>query len=210
MNFLSSAVAFKKRAALGLALSLVATAFAFTAGSVAPASAAPAAANTPVPFLTLPFQANSNMDILSGWYYNGGGTNMGIDFVSGSYNSSRSWGSFPVIAAADGLACANCTSRQGNAVWISHKVNGVTYYTYYGHLSSIAGDIPVGSQSRTVAVKRGQFLGMSGDTGARGVTHLHFALMNASSRALDPYSIVSTRGAYPAPNQQAPGVGWFK
>jgi murein DD-endopeptidase MepM/ murein hydrolase activator NlpD len=150
------------------------------------------------------------MQILSGWYYNGGGFHGGIDFIKGNYNSVRSWGSFPVIASADGEACGNCTSRQGNAVFIKHNLNGVTYYTYYGHLASISDNIPVGSQSRTVYVKRGQYLGMSGDTGARGMIHLHFALMNANSTPIDPYSIGKLRGAYPAPNStQFPGIGWF-
>ncbi len=163
-----------------------------------------------IPFLTLPFEAGSNMSMLSGWYYSSsGGLHNGIDFINGSVNSSRGWATFPVIASADGMACGNCTSRQGNAVWVKHIVNGATYYTYYGHLASISKDIPIGSQSRTVAVKRGDFLGWAGDTGARGALHLHFALYNASSRALDPYSINRLRQYYPKPLDNNPGIGWF-
>jgi murein DD-endopeptidase MepM/ murein hydrolase activator NlpD len=151
------------------------------------------------------------MQILSGWYYNGGGFHGGIDFIKGNYNSLSSWQTFPVIASADGEACGNCTSRQGNAVFVKHNLNGVTYYTYYGHLASISDNIPLGSQSRTTYVKRGQYLGMAGDTGARGMLHLHFALMNANSTPIDPYSIGKLRGSYPAPNQtQFPGLGWFR
>ena len=161
------------------------------------------------PFLTLPFEAGSNMSMLSGWYYSSsGGVHKGIDYINGGVNS-RGWRTFPVIASADGLACGNCSSRQGNAVWIQHKVNGVTYYTYYGHLASISGDIPLGSQSRTVAVKRGQFLGWAGDTGSRGALHLHFAFYNASSRAIDPYGINKLRQHYPQPLDNSPGMGWF-
>jgi murein DD-endopeptidase MepM/ murein hydrolase activator NlpD len=162
-----------------------------------------------VPFLTLPFEPNGNMEVLSGWYYNGGGYHGGIDFINGNYNSLGSWRTFPVIAAADGEACGNCSSRQGNAVFVQHHVNGVTYYTYYGHLASISDNIPLGSQSRTVHVKRGQFLGMAGDTGARGMLHLHFQFMNANSTPIDPYSIGKLRGAYPTPNDSTPGIGWF-
>jgi murein DD-endopeptidase MepM/ murein hydrolase activator NlpD len=163
-----------------------------------------------IPFLTLPFEAGSNMSMLSGWYYSSsGGLHNGIDYINGNSNGPRGWGTFPVIAAADGLACGNCSSRQGNAVWIQHKVNGATFYTYYGHLASISSDIPVGSQSRTVAVKRGQFLGWAGDTGSRGALHLHFALYNASSRALDPYGIHKLRQHYPKPTDNSPGIGWF-
>lgn len=209
MRFVSSFVSRKSRPALALFAVLAASLFAFTASPAAPATAAPTTQNR-VPFLSLPFEANSTMQILSGWYYNGGGFHGGIDFIKGSYNSTRSWSSFPVIASADGEACGNCTSRQGNAVFIKHNLNGVTYYTYYGHLASIADNIPLGSQSRTITVHRGDYLGMAGDTGARGMIHLHFALMNANSTPLDPYSIGKLRGAYPAPTTtQFPGLGWF-
>ncbi|MGA7731365.1 MAG: M23 family metallopeptidase [Chloroflexia bacterium] len=210
MRSISSAVSTKKtRSVLAFVAAVAVALFALSAASATPASAAPTG-GARTPFLSLPFEANSSMQILSGWYYNGGGFHGGIDFVKGSYNSVRSWGTFPVIAAADGEACANCCSRQGNAVFIKHKLNGVTYYTYYGHLASISPDIPQGAQSRTVHVKRGQFLGMAGDTGSRGSIHLHFALMNANSTPMDPYSIGLLRDAYPAPHTtQFPGIGWF-
>jgi murein DD-endopeptidase MepM/ murein hydrolase activator NlpD len=150
------------------------------------------------------------MRVLSGWYYSGGGGfHGGIDFINGSPNSSRGWRTFEVIASADGEACGNCTKRQGNAVWVKHNINGQTYYTYYGHLASIAPGIPLGSQSRTVYVKRGQVLGMAGDTGAAGALHLHFALYNAASQPLDPYSIGRLREYYPQPTAGTPGLGWF-
>jgi murein DD-endopeptidase MepM/ murein hydrolase activator NlpD len=163
------------------------------------------------PFLALPFESTPRMQILSGWYYNGSGSyHGGIDYINGNYNNVSSWRTFPVFAAADGEACGNCSSRQGNAVFIKHNVDGVTYYTYYGHLASISTTIPKGSQSRTVHVVRGQYLGMAGDTGASGLIHLHFALMNAYSTPIDPYSINRLRGWYPAPTAgQYPAIGWF-
>lgn len=159
-------------------------------------------------FLTLPFIPSESMSILSGWYYSGGGFHGGIDFANGNVSNVRSWATFPVIAAAGGEACGNCSTRQGNAVWVKHNVNGATYYTYYGHLASIADNIPRGSQSRTVQVKRGQVLGWAGDTGSRGALHLHFALYNSGSRPADPYSIGKLRGSYPEPSYN-PGLGWF-
>jgi murein DD-endopeptidase MepM/ murein hydrolase activator NlpD len=190
-----------------LALALVVSAFVPYAGNTAHAVAAQQA---PTPFLTLPFEATERMSILSGWYYSSsGGLHNGIDYINGSVNRLNTWKTFPVIASADGEACGNCTSRQGNAVWVKHNVNGATYYTYYGHLASISDDIPIGSQSRTLTVKRGQFLGWAGDTGARGVLHLHFALYTAGSRPLDPYSIGKLRQYYPQPNDASPGIGWF-
>lgn len=189
------------------------------ASALSPASTSTAdASNTNAPvgrpsaqFLTLPFAAGPNMNVLSGWYYSGsGGSHGGIDYVNGPVNNSRAWRTFPIIAAADGEACANCSSRQGNAVWIKHNINGQTYYTYYGHLSSIASYLPRGSQSNTVRVKRGQILGWAGDTGvAPGVLHLHFALYNANSTPVDPYSIGRLREYYPKPTNSAPGTGWF-
>jgi len=162
------------------------------------------------PFLTLPFAPNGNMRILSGWYYSGGGGfHGGIDYVNGNVNNVGGWRTFPVIASADGEACGNCTLRQGTAVWIKHDVNGATYYTYYGHLASITKGIPLGSQSRTVPVKRGQIIGMAGDSGASGILHLHFALYTAGSQPIDPYSIGKLREAYPQPSDATPGVGWF-
>ncbi len=210
MRSILSVISTKKSRSILAAIAVLAVVlFTFSATSATPAAASPAG-TARAQFLTLPFEANSSMEILSGWYYNSGGFHGGIDYIKGNYNNLSSWRSFPVIAAADGEACANCCSRQGNAVFIKHYVNGVTYYTYYGHLASIASDIPVGSQSRTIHVKQGQFLGMSGDTGARGMIHLHFALMNANSTPLDPYSIGKLRGSYPVPNTtQYPGIGWF-
>lgn len=159
-------------------------------------------------FLTLPFTPSDRMSILSGWYYSSGGFHGGIDYVNGSVAGYGSWRTFPVIASADGEACGNCSSRQGNAVWVKHNINGTTYFTYYGHLASIAKGIPLGSQSNTVGVKRGQVLGMAGDTGSRGALHLHFALYSAGSQPIDPYSIGRLRQYYPEPDAQ-PGVGWF-
>jgi murein DD-endopeptidase MepM/ murein hydrolase activator NlpD len=173
-------------------------------------TAKPAQKMAATPFLTLPFVPNSRMSVLSGWYYSGGGGfHGGIDYINGGVNDIGGWRTFPVIASADGEACGNCTSRQGNAVWIKHDVDGVAYYTYYGHLASIAKGIPLGSQSNTVPVKRGQIVGMAGSTGAAGILHLHYGLYNAASQPIDPYSIGKLREYYPRPTTPNPGVGWF-
>ncbi|MFL5733445.1 MAG: M23 family metallopeptidase [Chloroflexia bacterium] len=183
--------------------------FASPAALATPA-ARPAAKMAATPFLSLPFVPNSRMNILSGWYYSGrGGFHGGIDYINGGVNSSGGWRTFPVIASADGEACGNCTSRQGNAVWIKHDINGATYYTYYGHLASIDKDIPLGSQSHTVEVKRGQVIGMAGSTGAGGALHLHYGLYDAASEPIDPYSIGKLRESYPRPTGPNPGMGWF-
>jgi len=176
----------------------------------ASSTARPAQRIAATPFLSLPFVPNSRMSILSGWYYSGGGGfHGGIDYINGGVNDFGGWRTFPVIASADGEACGNCTSRQGNAVWIKHNIDGVTYYTYYGHLASIAEGIPLGSQSRLVSVKRGQVIGMAGSTGASGILHLHYGLYSASSQPIDPYSIGKLREYYPRQSTGNPGMGWF-
>jgi murein DD-endopeptidase MepM/ murein hydrolase activator NlpD len=188
-----------------LLASITVSAFVSSPSQVAHAARSKAATS----FLTLPFVPNSRMSILSGWYYSSsGGLHNGIDFINGDVDGIGGWRTFPIVASADGEACGNCSSRQGNAVWIKHELNGAIYYTYYGHLASIAKGIPLGSQSNTVWVKRGQVIGMAGDTGSRGALHLHFALYSASSQPLDPYSIGKLRQYYPRPDEQ-PGVGWF-
>lgn len=202
----------KKRSILAvaaLAISVATSAlFAAHAPSVEAAGVSAPIRQPAASFLTLPFVPNGRMNILSGWYYSSGGFHGGIDYVNGGINGFGSWRTFPVIASADGEACGNCSARQGNAVWIKHNINGAIYYTYYGHLASITKGIPLGSQSNTVWVKRGQVVGMAGETGTQGALHLHFALYSAGSQPIDPYGIGKLRQYYPDPDKQ-PGVGWF-
>lgn len=74
----------------------------------------------------------------------------------------------PVIAANDGVAVdTGYFGIYGNSIIIDH---GCGLQTLYGHLSSInvkAGD----------AVKRGQVIGRSGQTGLAGGDHLHFSVL---------------------------------
>ena len=55
----------------------------------------------------------------------------------------------------------------GNTVILDH---GMGLFTLYGHLRSI--DVPVGA-----TVKRGQTLGLTGETGLAAGDHLHFSVM---------------------------------
>ncbi len=143
-------------------------------------------------FLTLPF-ADSHVLVNQGWLYNWGSLHGGTDYVLGGIDTDQGQ-SFDVVASADGWACGNCTSRQGNAVWIKHVINGQIYYTYYGHLASIEPGIPTGDQKNTAWVHRGQKIGISGSTGASTV-HLHFQV-NLPSGPVDPYDLWSTREPY--------------
>jgi hypothetical protein len=171
------------------------------------------------PFLMLPFPSHPDMKISQGWCYDfmqsgmqtpcpghGSTTSLhrGVDYIKRPGSNLQpyiQWQSFPVLAAADGYACGNCTGRLGDAVWIRHTINGVTYYTYYGHLNTIEENIPIGSQSNTVFVKRGDPIGAAGDTGTGlpGLIHLHFQVQRGST-VLDPYDLYTTKEAYPDPN----------
>ena len=73
-----------------------------------------------------------------------------------------------VPAANDGLvALARYFGIYGNAVVIDH---GFGLMSLYGHLSSIA--VEEGQ-----AVKRGEILGRTGETGLAGGDHLHFTML---------------------------------
>ena len=143
-------------------------------------------------FLTLPF-TDPRIVVQQGWIYSWGDEHKGIDYVLGGRDTGN-WQSFDVVAAADGWACGNCTTRQGNAVWIKHNINGATYYTYYGHLASIEPGIPTGSQQNVVWVRRGQKIGVAGDTGADSI-HLHFQV-SYGQVPVDPYDLWTTREPY--------------
>ncbi len=74
----------------------------------------------------------------------------------------------PIPAANDGVVVlARYFGIFGNAVAIDH---GYGLMSLYGHLSTI--DVKEGQ-----AVKRGEILGRSGDTGLAGGDHLHFSIL---------------------------------
>ncbi|NJP04313.1 MAG: M23 family metallopeptidase [Chloroflexaceae bacterium] len=91
-----------------------------------------------------------------------------------------------------------CVSGFGDRVLIRHDIDGQTYYTYYGHLETIAAKIPIGSRGNTIAVKRGEVIGYAGNTGTGGgAPHLHFGLATPSFGWIDPYDIWTTHEVYP-------------
>jgi murein DD-endopeptidase MepM/ murein hydrolase activator NlpD len=74
----------------------------------------------------------------------------------------------PIPAANDGVVVlAKFFGIYGNAIVIDH---GYGLMTLYGHLSTI--DVKEGQ-----AVKQGETLGRTGDTGLAGGDHLHFAIL---------------------------------
>jgi hypothetical protein len=162
--------------------------------------------------MTLPFSPDPYMVLLQGWFYDSGGLQSGIDYFRQDANGTFT--GFPVLAVADGYACGEwdpteafvatgggCVAGYGHRVLIRHELDGETYYTYYGHLETIAQEIPLGSRNDTAFVKRGQFLGYAGNTGTAGsAIHLHFGIFNINLGWLDPYDLRTTHEYYPDPN----------
>ncbi|MBN2548844.1 MAG: M23 family metallopeptidase [Anaerolineales bacterium] len=115
----------------------------------------------------------------------------GIDFSTGYSQILAAAGGIVINANWNSPNCHNCSL--GLYIRIRHLVEGVTYHTYYGHLSTIAvqpGDI----------VKAGQVIGSSGSTGNSSGSHLHFeirAYLNGSYRRLDPFGWQPTEDADP-------------
>ena len=154
-------------------------------------------------FLELPFAGDLAMKIQQGWHG-------GIDYIKGEkLDYPDTWQSFGVLASADGQACANPSSRQGQAVFIKHKTASGTYYTYYGHLRSRIAGIPdcTGEYAGEVAVEAGQQIGIAGASGvdpvecnpAKKCIHLHFGV-TAPGGLVDPYDLYKKREDYPDPN----------
>ncbi|MES2797266.1 MAG: M23 family metallopeptidase, partial [Bacteroidota bacterium] len=107
----------------------------------------------------------------------------------------------PVYAAADGYVqeIRVSTSGYGNGLFIKHP-NGMT--TVYGHLDSFQGDIgEIATRKRyedqtfelsykpeinEIPVKKGQIIGLSGNSGGSGGPHLHFEIRNEFNNLLNP------------------------
>ncbi|MGG3467890.1 peptidoglycan DD-metalloendopeptidase family protein [Neobacillus pocheonensis] len=97
--------------------------------------------------------------------------------------------SVPIVAAADGVVIRSYySSSYGNCIFISHSINGQVYTTVYAHMSSrIVGNGAV--------VKKGQQIGVMGNTGASEGQHLHFELHRGpwtqdKRNAINPVGIV--------------------
>ncbi|HWO77267.1 MAG TPA: peptidoglycan DD-metalloendopeptidase family protein [Bacillus sp. (in: firmicutes)] len=86
----------------------------------------------------------------------------GLDIAKG--------GHVPVVAAADGVVIRSYYSPSyGNAIFISHSINGQIFTTVYAHLNSR-------SVGEGEVVTRGQQIGVMGNTGMSYGQHLHFEI----------------------------------
>jgi murein DD-endopeptidase MepM/ murein hydrolase activator NlpD len=158
-------------------------------------------------FLTLPFPDPHRIHIQDAWWREDGTLHNGIDYIRGRVDQGWTWESFPIVAAADGWACAaldatpGCIVGVGTRVLIRHQLpSGRIMYTYYGHLSKVARRVAVGTNTFSTYVRRGQLIGWAGRTGYPGTgIHLHFELLDRPGAWIDPYDLYGYRAAYPDP-----------
>ena len=119
----------------------------------------------------------------------------GIDIKTGGVIGS------PIHAAADGYISRIkvATSGYGNVLYMAHP-NGTT--TVYGHMESFSDDIAkwvreMQYQQKTFDIelfpepgqfgfKRGEVIGLSGNSGSSGGPHLHFEVRDARQDVLNP------------------------
>ena len=145
-----------------------------SSSSVSAPKAAPAPASSG--------SSGSFMKPSAGYYSSGyggrwGKNHNGIDIAAS--------GNVPIVAAADGVVSRSYfSSSYGNAIFITHYINGKQYTTVYAHMSS-----RMASNGQTV--KKGQQICMMGNTGNSFGQHLHFELHEgpwniSKSNAVDP------------------------
>ena len=86
----------------------------------------------------------------------------------------------PVVAPGNGVVRrTGYGPGYGRFIEIEHPETG--YSTFYGHLSEVADGIDVGR-----AVKRGEKIALSGNTGRSTGPHLHYEVRDAEGRAVNP------------------------
>lgn len=108
---------------------------------------------------------------------------------------------FPIYAPADGFINRIKVAHYGygKALYIKHP-NG--YRTVYAHLQKYAGaiqdfvkhkqyqnetfEIELFPEPEQLAVKKGDLIGYTGNSGSSGGPHLHFEIRDASSRPMNP------------------------
>jgi len=109
----------------------------------------------------------------------GNNKHFGVDFAQKGTNL--------ITASADGTVTRSYYSTSyGECIMILHEVNGQVYETVYAHLQSSSRKVKVGDY-----VKKGQAIGIMGNTGNSSGQHLHFELHegrwnDAKSNAVNP------------------------
>lgn len=116
--------------------------------------------------------------LTAGYYYSSGSLHAAIDFraMEGTPVFAAEDGTVSMIHNWDGKRTEGDTNSYGNMVKLKHAdYNGSTLETLYAHLNSI-------SVKKGQAVKAGDLIGYSGNTGNSFGAHLHFEVRYAGSR----------------------------
>jgi hypothetical protein len=161
-------------------------------------------------FLYLP-SSDSEVKIQQGPLYTNGEPHLGgglaLDFIKGETDLSRTWQSFDVVAAADGVAIQSYEKGYGNIVLIRHEGKldsfGRVYFSLYAHLDPETIDLELPHRSRHDTnyslwkpVSTGDFLAKAGQTGkvqcvSSNCIHLHYEVFRGGyfQNAIDPYDV---------------------
>lgn len=167
-------------------------------------------------FLRLPMPRDPDAHVVQGWKYtaliNGSFNHLATDFILGkSFDDSVTWRKFPIMAAADGVACesdypATPQHPAGNQIEVLHS-NGYSTFYIHNEPMSIAERIHQlpncysTPKSKWLPVEQGAKLSEASDIGAPdGWTHLHFEVKDPTGQIIDPYDLYKTRAVYPSPN----------
>lgn len=86
----------------------------------------------------------------------------------------------------DGGTGSNHDEDYGNVIFITTKINGISYRVAYAHLK----DSPTKYVKVGQTVKKGQLIGYSGITGGSRIPHLHIDFYSSSKGYLDPLSVL--------------------
>jgi murein DD-endopeptidase MepM/ murein hydrolase activator NlpD len=111
-----------------------------------------------------------------------GRKHLGIDMSGGSGNKILAAESGKVTDTENSCVVGDrkCGGGYGNLVVIQHEGEWAGYETWYCHLKTGTVTVQTGQ-----AVKKGQVIGVEGDTGSSGGDHLHFEVRKGG-QAIDP------------------------
>lgn len=139
------------------------------------------------------------VNISSGWGYRSGGFHYAIDI---SRNEPEIIASYDGIVYLTGNDCRNTYQREyiyGVYVVLKHNYDRKTVYTIYGHMKcdSIPSNIV-----KDAKVTAGTKLGIMGNTGNSGGTHLHFEIREGAytprkNHVVNPLTYVDPKNPYP-------------
>lgn len=189
----AAAAAAKKKAEQEAAAAAAAAAKAKASASTASASVPQAAASEPEPEAEPVVQAApadsggmfmrpAQGTFTSGYGQRSLGDHKGVDIA-------QAGSGVPIVAAADGVVSRSYYSdTYGNAILISHSINGQVYTTVYAHMSERL--VNGGS------VSKGQTIGYMGNTGRSYGQHLHFEIHKGpwtvgKENAVDPAQYIN-------------------